>query len=191
MRLSTGYFGIFVITAAISAAGTLGLPDMSLSAFLPADLFGSLTGDPPEAAQYQRLLNIVPGVIPSPFVAMFGIPAILGLTLGQFVASTTSPLGPISLYSPLVTLVALFFIYLLRKRSVILGALVFTAVTTLWISFSELLVFGTQIASTFPLAFLAQLAPIIVGYIAYVLAKSSNIFRTEAKSREEERRILA
>ena len=185
MRLSTGSFGIFVITAAISAAGTLGLPDLSLSAFIPAELFGSLSGEPPEAEQYQRLLNVVPGVIPSPFVAIFGLPAILGLSLGQFVASTTSPLGPISLYSPIVTLVGLFFIYLLRKRSVIVGALVFTALTTLWISSAEFLVFGTRIASTFPLAFLAQLAAIMIGYIAYLLAKSANIFRTETKSQKE------
>ncbi len=184
MKITTGYFGIFVITAAISAAGTLGLPDLTLSIFLPPELFGPMVSDSIEMANYQRLVSIVPGVIPSPFVAMFGFPAILGLSLGQFVASTTSPLGPMSLYSGLVTFVGLVIIYLLRKTSVILGSLVFAGVTTLWISFAESIVFGTSIVATLPLAFIAQLIAVLVGYVLFLFAKSKNIFRTEIKSQK-------
>ena len=82
LRLKLEDFGTFVIFTAIYAAGTLGLPKIPLLAY-----------------------QIKIGEMPSAFVAIFGMPAVLGLTLGQFIANLGVEASPIASLSPLFSFI--------------------------------------------------------------------------------------
>ncbi len=86
--MKLGDFGTFVIFAAIYAAGTLGLPQISFMA-------------------YQLRI----GEMASPFVAIFGLPAVVGLTLGQFIANLGLQVKPIAMLSPVFSFVGLLAIH--------------------------------------------------------------------------------
>jgi hypothetical protein len=109
--LKLGDFGPFVIFAAIYAGGTLGLPHISFLA-------------------YQLKI----GEMASAFVAIFGIPAVLGLTLGQFIANLGVEAKPLAMISPIISFVGLLAIYYLRKLSTLAGCLVYIAITGIWLS---------------------------------------------------------
>ena len=92
MKLSD--FGTFVIFAAIYAAGTLGLPRLALLAY-----------------------QVKVGEIPTAFVAIFGMPAVLGLTLGQFIADLGVEASPLATLTPIFSLIGLLVVYYSRKFS--------------------------------------------------------------------------
>jgi uncharacterized membrane protein len=140
-------FGTFVIFTAIYAAGTLGLPKISLLAY-----------------------QVRVGEIPSAFVAVFGYPAILGLTLGQFIANLGVEASPIATLSPGLSLVGLLVIYYARKFSTLAGCLVYIAVTSLWLTYLLPMSTGVSSAEAAYSAFLGQFIAVMIGYAGYRLA---------------------
>ena len=181
MRMTTGHFGIFVLSAAVYAAGNLGLPDISLAAIFPESLIAPLLsiGGPVPEKEVTSLLIFIPGLIPVPFVAVLGFPAVLGITLGHLVTTTISTIGAIDLISPVFTFIGLTVIIFLRKQPVIVGALIYTAIAAAWMSVMRMVTLGLSFESTFPLAFIAQLTPIILGVIAFTIIKGTNLFKSE------------
>ena len=110
--MKLGDFGTFVIFTAIYAAGTLGLPKISLMAY-----------------------QVKIGEIPSAFVALFGMPAVFGLTLGQFIANLGVEASPIAMVSPAISFIGLLTIYYARKKSTLAGCIAYIIITSLWLSF--------------------------------------------------------
>jgi uncharacterized membrane protein len=146
--LKLGDFGIFVIFAAVYAAGTLGLPEISFLA-------------------YQLKI----GEMASAFVAIFGLPAVLGLTLGQFIANLGLEAKPIAMLSPVFSFVGLLAIYYARKRSTLAGCIAYIAITGIWLSFALPIVNPELPSSLATLsAFADQFIAVMVGYAGYLLA---------------------
>ena len=154
MRLTSTHFGVFVIFAAIYAAGTLGIgrPEIGGVAVKVGEIF-------------------------SPLVALFGMAAVIGLVFGQFVANSASPLGPMDMASPLVSLAGLLVIWYLRRRLVIVGVLVYVVITSLWLAFLISLRFGTGYGGALAPAFASQLVAVMVGYVIYEVLRRAGPFR--------------
>ena len=145
--MKLGDFGTFVIFAAIYAAGTLGLPTISLLAY-----------------------QVKIGEMASPFVALFGMPAVLGLTLGQFIANVGFEAKPISMASSIFSFVGLLAIYYMRKRSTLAGSLAYIIITGLWLSFTLPIAKPGVSSSLATLsAFADQFIAVMIGYAAYFL----------------------
>jgi uncharacterized membrane protein len=143
-------FGTFVISAAIYAAGTLGLPKFSLLAY-----------------------QVKIGEIPSAFVALLGYPAILGLTLGQFIANLGLEAQPIAMLSPLVSLIGLLIIYYSRKFSALAGCIAYIVMTSTWLTYMLPITSGVPLTVAAYSAFLGQGIAVMLGYAAYVAVKAS------------------
>ncbi|MEM3096427.1 MAG: QueT transporter family protein [Nitrososphaerota archaeon] len=152
MKLTSTHFGIFVIFAAVYTAGTLGLGRFSI-------------GD----------LQLKPGEIGSPLVALFGWPAIAGLVAGQFVANTASPFGPIDLISPFISLLGLLAIRYLSRYTVFAGSAVYVVITSVWLSFMLSLIRPST--NTLLQAFLSQGTAIVFGIILYHILRRLEPFR--------------
>jgi len=145
--LKLGDFGTFVIFAAIYAAGTLGLPKISLLAY-----------------------QVKIGEIPSAFVALFGFPAILGLTLGQFIANLGVEASPIAMLSPVFSFVGLLIIYRSRKFSTLAGCIAYIVITGFWLSVMLPIVKPEVSTSQAAISvFAGQFIAVIVGYLAYLV----------------------
>ncbi len=144
--MKLGDFGTFVIFTAVYAAGTLGLPKIPLLAY-----------------------QIKIGEIPSAFVAIFGLPAVVGLTLGQFIANLGVEASPIAMISPVVSFIGLLIIFYARKASTLLGCIVYVVITSLWLTF--LLPISSRISTTDAAysAFVDQFIAVMIGYLAYTL----------------------
>ena len=143
-------FGTFVIFTAIYAAGTLGLPKIPLFAY-----------------------QIKIGEVPSAFVAIFGLPAVFGLTLGQFIANLGVEASPIASLSPLISFVGLLIIYHARKFSTLAGCLVYVIITSLWLTFLLPMVSGISTTEAGYSAFIDQFIAVIIGYCAYFLVNKT------------------
>jgi uncharacterized membrane protein len=148
--LKLGDFGIFVIFAAIYAAGTLGLPKLAFLAY-----------------------QVKIGEVPSAFVAIFGYPAVLGLTLGQFIANLGVEASPVAMLTPIISLVGLVIIRYSRKFSALAGCIAYIIITSLWLSF--ILPLQSNISSTVALysAFAGQFIAVMIGYVGYLVAKKT------------------
>jgi len=140
-------FGTFVIFAAIYAASTLGLPKVLFLAY-----------------------HIEIGVIPTALVAIFGMPAVFGLTLGQFIASIGFEVSPIAMLSPVFSFVGLLVVYYARKFSTLAGCAAYVVITSLWLSYMLPIVNGTPSAVAAYSAFAGQSIAVIIGYFGYVVA---------------------
>jgi len=140
-------FGTFVIFTAIYAAGTLGLPKISLLAY-----------------------QVKIGEIPSAFVAIFGYPAILGLSLGQFIANLGVEASPIAMLSPVISLAGLLVIYYARKTSTLAGCIAYVVITSLWLTYLLPITTGVSTLEAAYSAFLGQFIAVIIGYGGYRLA---------------------
>ena len=146
--MKLGDFGTFVIFTAIYAAGTLGLPQISLMAY-----------------------QVKVGEIPSAFVAIFGLPAVFGLTLGQFIANLGVEAKPIAMISPVISFIGLLVIYYVRKYSTLGGCIAYAIITGLWLSFMLPLVRPESTGTILTLsAFAGQFVAVILGYAVYLLA---------------------
>jgi uncharacterized membrane protein len=147
--LKLGDFGTFVIFAAVYAAGTLGLPQISLFAY-----------------------QVKVGEMASPFVALFGMPAVLGLTLGQFIANLGLEAKPIAMLSPVFSFMGLLVIYYVRKVNALVGCLVYVAITSLWLTFL-LPILNPELSTSFSSlsAFAGQFVAVMVGYVGYLVAR--------------------
>ena len=140
-------FGTFVIFAAIYAASTLGLPKVLFLAY-----------------------HIEIGVIPTAFVAIFGMPAVFGLTLGQFIASIGFEVSPIAMLSPAISFIGLMVVYYARKFSTLAGCVAYILITSLWLSYMLPIVNGTPLAVAAYSAFAGQTIAVAIGYIGYLVA---------------------
>ena len=140
-------FGTFVIFTALYAAGTLGLPQISLLAY-----------------------QVRIGEIPTAFVAIFGYPAVLGLALGQFIANLGVEASPIAMLSPAVSLLGLLVIYRLRKASVLAGCIAYILLTTAWLTYLLPITSGISSNQAALSALLGQAIAVLIGYGGYLLA---------------------
>lgn len=144
-------FGVFVIFAATYAAGTLGLPEISL-------------------LSYQVRI----GEMPSAFVALFGMPAVFGLTLGQFIANLGLESKPIAFVSPAVSFFGLLVIHYARKYSTLVGCVAYILLTSLWLAVMLPIVRpGLAATDAATSAFVGQSVAVMIGYVAYVAATKS------------------
>lgn len=150
LRLKLGDFGTFVIFTAIYAAGTLGLPKIPLLAY-----------------------QIKIGEIPSAFVAIFGLPAVLGLTLGQFIANLGVEASPIASLSPVVSFVGLLIIYYVRRFSTLAGCVVYIILTSVWLTFLLPITSGISTTEAAYSAVVGQGIAVTIGYLAYVFVRKS------------------
>jgi hypothetical protein len=139
-------FGTFVIFTAIYAASTLGLPKVLFLAY-----------------------HIEIGVIPTAFVAIFGIPAVFGLTLGQFIASIGFEVSPIAMLSPAISFFGLLVVYYARKFSTLAGCTAYVVITSLWLTYMLPIVTDTPPSVAAYSAFAAQSIAVIIGYLAYLV----------------------
>jgi len=137
-------FGTFVIFTAVYAAGTLGLPHFSLLAY-----------------------QVKIGEIPTAFVAVFGMPAVFGLTLGQFIADIGFESSPLVMISPAVSFLGLLVVYYARRTSTLAGCIVYIAITSIWLSFMLPAVNGTPVVVAAYSALAGQFAAVIIGYLVY------------------------
>ena len=171
-------FGIFVITAGITAAGSLGLPETSIFEIFPANILNSIdaSGEIISSKTIITLLTIIPGFILAPFIALFGMAAIFGITLGHLVVATTSQIGSIDLLSPVFTFLGLFFIRQYKKPGNIIGPLIFVLITSLWLSYVGVSITGLDMLPIISFTFLSQLGIVLTGYVLYLIAKQLKIF---------------
>ena len=122
-------------------------------------------------------------MIPTAFVAIFGLPAVLGLTLGQFIANLGFEVSPIVMLSPAVSFVCLLIVYYARKFSTLGGCIAYIIITSLWLSYMLPIVNGTPPAAAAYSAFSGQSIAVIVGYVAYLFAvKTMTPKKTEITS---------
>ena len=140
-------FGPFVIFTALYAAGTLGLPQIHLLAY-----------------------QVKIGEIPTAFVAIFGYPAVLGLTLGQFIANLGVEASPIAMLSPIVSFVGLVIIRRLRKASALAGCIVYIVLTSAWLTYLLPITTGISTGDAATSAFLGQAIAVLIGYCGYLVA---------------------
>jgi uncharacterized membrane protein len=143
-------FGTFVIFTAIYAAGTLGLPKIPFLAY-----------------------QIKIGEVASAFVAMFGIPAIFGLTLGQFIANLGVEASPIAYLSPVVSFVGLLIIFYARRTSTLAGCVAYIIITSLWLTVLLPITSGISTTMAAYSAFVDQSIAVMIGYVAYRLTGKS------------------
>ena len=154
LRLTSTHFGIFVIFAAIYAAGTLGI------------------GRPEIGGVVVKV-----GEIFSPLVALFGMASVIGLVFGQFVANSASPLGPMDMASPVVSFAGLLAIWYLRRRMVVAGVLAYVVITSLWLAFLLSLNMRMGYGEALGPAFLSQLAAVVIGYAIYKVLRRVGPFK--------------
>jgi uncharacterized membrane protein len=159
LNLKLEDFGTFVIFTAIYAAGTLGLPKIPLLAY-----------------------QIKIGEIPSAFVAIFGLPAVFGLTLGQFIANLGVEASPIASLSPLISFIGLLIIYYARKFSTLAGCLVYVIITSLWLTFLLPMVSGISTTEAGYSAFIDQFIAVIIGYCAYFVVNKTMLTKPSTAS---------
>ena len=145
-------FGTFVIFTAIYAAGTLGLPKIPLLAY-----------------------QVKVGEMPSAFVAIFGMPAVFGLTLGQFIANLGVEASPIATLSPLFSFIGLLIIYYARRFSTLVGCLAYIAITSLWLTYLLPILSGISTTEAAYSGFACQSIAVFIGYVGYVFAKRSMV----------------
>ena len=88
------------------------------------------------------------------YIALFGFPAVIGITLGHFVISTTSLVGSIDLYSPIFTFIGLALVryggitgIILKKPNLLSGIVAYLIVTSIWMSYVAI---SLTDASAFP-----------------------------------------
>ena len=145
-------FGPFVIFTALYAAGTLGLPTIHLFAY-----------------------QVKVGEIPTAFVAIFGFPAVLGLTLGQFIANLGVEASPVAMLSPVVSFIGLLVVYRLRKTNVLAGCVAYIILTVAWLTY--LLPATSDVSTTLAAssAFLGQTIAVLIGYGGYLVARRIRI----------------
>ncbi|MEM0440246.1 MAG: QueT transporter family protein [Candidatus Caldarchaeum sp.] len=147
MRLTSTHFGIFVIFAAIYAAGTLALGSLPL-------------GD----------IQVKTGEIATPLAALFGFASVVGLVFGQFIANMASPLGPLDLITPGIAFVALLILRRLANKSILLGVAAYYVITAVWIAFLTSTVTGRNDAFINP--FISQAIALAIGTVLYFVVKS-------------------
>lgn len=110
-----------------------------------------------------RVANALMGLVP-----ILGVSAIIGITLGVFIANLVSPLGFIDLLSVAPTFIGLIIIYKLRNYSVLLGLTIYSVILGAWVSFMLWYVFNIPyIASFIYVTIGIVIATTGLGYLVY------------------------
>lgn len=113
-----------------------------------------------------RVANVLVGLIP-----LIGWPAILGQTLGVFIANQPAlgdQLGPIDLINVLPTLAFSWILWQLRRRSVFLGLTVYSIALGVSVSFALSYAFNLPLLVTIPQVTAGIfLATAVLGYLLY------------------------
>ncbi len=125
----------------------------------------------------------MPGVHLVPFIALFGFPAVIGITLGHFVISTTSLVGSIDLYSPIFTFIGLALVryggitgIILKKPNLLSGIVAYLIVTSIWMSYIAISLTDVTFNSIFFVAILSKIIPISIGLVIYLIINQLGIF---------------
>lgn len=147
MRLTSTHFGVFVIFAAIYAAGTLALGNLPLGE-----------------------VQVKTGEIVAPLAALFGIASVVGFAFGQFIANMASPLGPLDLITPVVSFFGLLILRYLSKRSIFAGVAAYFMISSIWTGFLTALVMGR--GDSYVTAFIRQGIALAIGTAVYFVVKS-------------------
>jgi hypothetical protein len=113
------------------------------------------------------LNSAVRAIAPCPFC---GYPAVLGLTLGQFIANLGVEASPIAMISPVVSLVGLVIVYRLKKMSVLAGCVAYILLTTAWLTYLLPITSGISTNNAALSAFLGQAIAVMIGYFGYLAA---------------------
>ena len=171
-------FGLFVITAGITAAGSLGLPETSIFSLLPANILNAIdsSGSVIASKEMHVLLTIIPGFMLAPFISFFGMAAIFGITLGHLVIATTSKVGAVDLLSPLFTFLGLFFIRQYKSPGNFIGPLIVGLVTSLRGAYLGFTGTGLDMLPIMLFTLLSQAGIVAIGYVFYLIAKQVKIF---------------
>ncbi len=147
-------FAVFVLMAGFYVAGTAAIGRIEV-----AGLF------------------IKPGEIVSPLIALFGVPALLGFLFGQFMTNSASPFGPMDLITTAFALAGLLAIYFMRRRSVLLGALIYAVLTGVWTAYLISTATGALLSEALVAAVGGQLIMVIAGYLVYSWLRRLEPFR--------------
>ena len=113
-----------------------------------------------------RIANILVGLVP-----LLGWPAIIGQTLGVFIANQPAlgdPLGPIDLINVLPTFVFTWVVWKLRKKSVFLGLTLYAVALGVSVSYALSYAFGLPLLLEIPQVTAGIfLATVVLGYLFY------------------------
>jgi uncharacterized membrane protein len=113
-----------------------------------------------------RIANVLIGLVP-----LLGWPAIIGQTLGVFIANQPAfgdPLGPIDLINVLPTFVFTWVIWRLRKKSVLLGLTVYAVALGVSVSYALSYAFNLPLFVEIPQVTAGIfLATTVLGYLFY------------------------
>ena len=113
-----------------------------------------------------RVANVLIGLVP-----LLGWPAIIGQTLGVFIANQPAlgdPLGPIDLINVLPTFVFTWVIWRLRKKSVLLGLTLYAVALGVSVSYALSYAFNLPLFVEIPQVTAGIfLATTVLGYLFY------------------------
>jgi uncharacterized membrane protein len=122
-----------------------------------------------------RLSNILIALVP-----ILGWPSIFGIAVGVFLSNLVgSSIGPLDYFvSPVFSFVGLVAIYLLRRKSVIAGLAIYSAILSLWVTL-ELSVTTHQpfLDFLFPVSGGVTFVVLVLGYLTYRALIASGLRR--------------
>jgi len=109
-----------------------------------------------------------------PLIALFGWPALIGLTIGQFITNLASPLGFIDLLSPILFLPAKYFI----KRFGFKAVPIHVLSVALWVALMLNLVFGLPYWITVIYVGIGEaIAELVLGGLVYRTTRATILAR--------------
>ena len=114
-----------------------------------------------------RIANVLHGAVP-----IFGMPAVIGLSIGVLIANLPSPLGMWDWLSCIPTFIGLLIIYELSKlgdRWLHVGFVIYAATIGLWVSFILWITLGLNYMVSFVYIFISQV--IVLNIFAYLFYK--------------------
>lgn len=116
-----------------------------------------------------RVANLLEGLIP-----LMGWPAILGQTLGVFIANSRSPLGPIDLINVVPTFLFSWLIWKLRRVSVLLGLVLYSVALGITVSLALNYAFGLPLYVEIPYVTAGIL--VVTAFFGYLFYKAVERF---------------
>ena len=123
-----------------------------------------------------RVANVLIGLVP-----IIGWPAILGQTLGVFIANQPAlgdPLGPIDLINVIPSFVFSFLLWKLRNRSVFLGLTLYSVALGITVSYALNYAFKLPLSVEIPQVTLGVfIATAVLGYLLFKSVKRLGVLQ--------------
>ena len=123
-----------------------------------------------------RIANVLIGLVP-----IIGWPAVLGQTLGVFIANQPAfgdPLGPIDLINVVPSFVFSFLLWKLRNKSVFLGLTLYSVALGVTVSYALNYAFNLPLIVEIPQVTLGIfIATTVLGYIMYRSVKRLGVLQ--------------